>query len=172
MEPIPRRIVGRLQLTSAYIDLPQGARAVDTIARVDLPFRRDFLLRVDAPFLKWSDPDRPGTTSAQGFSDLAVTAGWRAYNTPEYAVLVGVISTMPTAALPGLGTWQVYGRPDYRNSPVSPPMGFLPDRGVHATIFRRRRSCPKSRESFEVNRASQFVLGRAVVDHRTGRVAD
>lgn len=99
----PTAIVGRLQLTSAYFDLPQGARAVDTVARVDLPFRRDFLLRVDAPFLKWSEPGRPGTTSEQGFSDLAVTAAWRAYNTPEYALLVGVVTTMPTAAESGLG---------------------------------------------------------------------
>ena len=53
--------------------------------------------------LKWSDPNRPGATSAQGFSDLALTLGWRAYNTPEYAVLVGVLSTMPTASETGLG---------------------------------------------------------------------
>ena len=63
----PTALVGRLQLTSAYYNLPQGARAVDTIARVDVPFRKDFLLRVDAPFLRWSDPDRPGATSRQRF---------------------------------------------------------------------------------------------------------
>lgn len=99
----PTAIVGRIQLTSQYLDLPQGARGTTTVARVDLPFRRDYLLRVDAPFLKWSDPDRPGATSAQGFSDLVVTVGWRAYNTPEYAVLVGAVTTMPTAAETGLG---------------------------------------------------------------------
>jgi hypothetical protein len=93
----PTAIVGRMQLSSAYIDLPQGARAVDTGVRVDVPFRGTYVLRVDAPFLKWSDPNRPGTTSAQGFSDLAVTPGWRAYNTPEYAVILGLISTFPTA---------------------------------------------------------------------------
>lgn len=99
----PTAIVGRLQLSSTYFNLPQGSQTVDTVARVDLPFRRNFLLRVDVPFLKWSDPDRPGTTSAQGFSDLSVTAGWRAYNTPEYAVLVGALSTFPTASETGLG---------------------------------------------------------------------
>ena len=99
----PTAIVGRVQLTSAYFDLPQGARFVDTVARVDLPFRRDFLLRVDAPFLKWSNPDRPGTTTEQGFSDLSVTTAWRAYNTPEYALLIGVLTTMPTATETGLG---------------------------------------------------------------------
>jgi len=116
----PTAIVGRVQLTSAYFDLPQGARGVDTVARLDLPFRRDFLLRVDAPFLKWSDPNRPGTTSAQGFSDLAVTAGWRAYNTPEYAVLVGVITTMPTAAESGLGLGK------YTVGPTIATARFLP----------------------------------------------
>ncbi|HYM87476.1 MAG TPA: hypothetical protein VES92_00045 [Nitrospiraceae bacterium] len=116
----PTAIVGRVQLTSAYVDLPQGARAVDTVARVDLPFRRDFLLRVDAPFLKWSDPGRPGATSEQGFSDLAVTAGWRAYNTPEYAVLVGVLTTMPTAAETGLGLGK------YTVGPTIATARFLP----------------------------------------------
>jgi hypothetical protein len=100
----PTAIVGRLQLSSQYLDLSQGARAAATVARVDLPFRKDFLLRVDEPFVQWIDPNRPGTTSAQGSGDLSVTAAWRAYNTPEYALLVGVVSTMPTAALPALGT--------------------------------------------------------------------
>lgn len=99
----PTAIVGRIQLSSGYFDLSQDAQAVDNTVRVDLPYRKNFLFRVDAPFLKWSDPNRPGATSAQGFSDLAVTLGWRAYNTPEYAVLVGVVTTMPTAAETGLG---------------------------------------------------------------------
>lgn len=99
----PTAIVGRVQLTSQYLDLPQGAHGTVTTARVDVPFRGNWLMRVDAPFLKWSDPNRPGTTSERGVSDLAVTAGWRAYNTPEYALLVGVVTTMPTAAEPGLG---------------------------------------------------------------------
>ena len=99
----PTAIVGRLQLTSQYLDLPQGAHGTVTTARVDVPFRGNWLVRVDAPLLKWSNPDRPGTTSQQGFSDLAVTPAWRVYNTPEYAMLVGVVTTMPTAAEPGLG---------------------------------------------------------------------
>jgi len=99
----PTAIVGRVQMSSQYLDLPQGARASTTIARVDLPFRRDYLLRMDAPFYRWNDSDRPGTTNAQGLSDLALTLGWRAYNTPEYAVLLGVLTTMPTASETGLG---------------------------------------------------------------------
>ena len=116
----PTAIVGRVQLSSTYFDLPQGARTVDTVARVDLPFRLNFLLRVDAPFSKWSDPNRPGTTSSQGFSDLAVTAGWRAYNTPEYALLIGVITTMPTAAETGLGLGK------YTIGPTIATARFLP----------------------------------------------
>lgn len=98
----PTAIVGRMQLSSTYLDLPKGGQDVDAVARVDLPFRGNYLLRVDAPVFKWNDPNRPGTTSVQGVSDLAVTAGWRAYNTPEYAVLIGVVSTFPTATETGL----------------------------------------------------------------------
>jgi hypothetical protein len=116
----PTAIVGRMQLSSTYSDLYQAARSVDTVARVDLPFRGDFLLRVDAPFVAWSDPGRPGTTSAHGFSDLAVTAGWRVYNTPEYAVLVGAISTMPTAEEPALGLGK------YTVGPTIATARFLP----------------------------------------------
>lgn len=116
----PTAIVGRVQLSSQYQDLVQGARATDTTLRVDVPFRKNWLLRVDTPFLKWSDPDRPGTTSQHGLSDLAVVAGWRAYNTPEYALLVGVISTMPTATETGLGLGK------YTIGPTIATARFLP----------------------------------------------
>jgi len=99
----PTAIVGRVQLSSQYLDLPQSANATATVARVDLPFRGNYLLRFDMPFLKTVDPNRPGTSTQRGLSDLAITAGWRAYNTPEYAVLIGVLTTLPTAAEPGLG---------------------------------------------------------------------
>lgn len=99
----PTAIVGRVQLSSQYLDLPQSANATATVARVDLPFRGNYLLRFDMPFLKTVDPNRPGTSTQRGLSDLAITAGWRAYNTPEYAVLIGVLTTLPTADEPGLG---------------------------------------------------------------------
>jgi hypothetical protein len=116
----PTAIVGRVQLSSQYQDLVQGARAIDTTLRVDVPFRKNWLLRVDTPFLRWSDPDRPGTTSQHGLSDLAVVAGWRAYNTAEYALLLGVISTMPTATETGLG----FGK--YTIGPTIATARFLP----------------------------------------------
>lgn len=116
----PTAIVGRMQLSSTYRDLPQGGQGIDNVARVDLPFRGNYLFRVDAPFYNWSDSHRPGTTSVQGISDLAVTAGWRVYNTPEYAFLVGVSSTMPTATETGLGLGK------YTTGPVIFTGRFLP----------------------------------------------
>lgn len=116
----PTAIVGRVQLSSQYQDLVQGARATDTTLRVDVPFRKDFLLRVDTPFLRWIDPDRPGTTSAQGMSDLATVLGWRAYSTPEYALFIGALSTFPTAATGNLGTGK------YTTGPFLATARFLP----------------------------------------------
>src|SRR5215467_7306937 len=81
----PTAIVGRVQLSSQYADLPHGARISDSVARVDVPFRGNWLLRVDTPFHRWLDLNRPGIASAQGLGNLAATIGWRAYNTPEYA---------------------------------------------------------------------------------------
>lgn len=116
----PTAIVGRVQLSSAYYDLHRGAHAVDTVARVDLPFKGNYVLRVDAPFLKWSDPNLSGTTSTKGFSDLVVTAGWRVYNKPDYAVLVGVTSTMPTATETGLGLGKYTVGPSLATARVLP----------------------------------------------------
>ena len=100
----PTAIVGRVQLSSQYVDLPHGAQLSDTVARVDLPFRGNWLLRVDTPFNRWFDPNRPGTTSAQGLGNLTAVLGWRAYNTPEYAFFIGAASTFPTASDNSLGS--------------------------------------------------------------------
>jgi len=116
----PTAIVGRMQLPSQYLDLPHGANATVSTMRVDLPFRNDFLLRMDMPFLRTSDPNNPGIGSHRGVSDLAVTAGWRAYNTPEYALLVGAVSTFPTAAQDTLG----FGK--YTVGPAVATARFLP----------------------------------------------
>jgi hypothetical protein len=116
----PTAIVGRVQLSTQYADLPHGARFRDTVARVDLPIRGNWLLRVDTPFLRWVDPNRPGVTSAQGLSDLVATAGWRAYNTAEYALFVGVVSTFPTSAESTLGSGK------YTVGPLLATARFLP----------------------------------------------
>jgi hypothetical protein len=116
----PTAIVGRLQLTSQYLDLARGAEATVSTARVDLPFRGDFLLRTEMPFLRTTDPNRPGLPNQSGASDLAVTAGWRVYNTPEYALLIGALSTFPTAANDALG----FGK--YTVGPAVATARFLP----------------------------------------------
>ena len=116
----PTAIVGRLQLSSQYLDLTPHANATVTTARVDVPFRGDYLLRMDMPFLRTTDPQNPGMGSQRGLSDLAVTAGWRAYNTPEYALLIGALSTFPTASEPALG----FGK--YTVGPAIATARFLP----------------------------------------------
>jgi hypothetical protein len=116
----PTAIVGRLQLTSQYLDLPRGANATVSTVRVDLPFRGDYLLRMDMPYLRTTNPNRAGSPSQSGASDLAVTAGWRVYNTPEYAVLIGALSTFPTAANDALG----FGK--YTVGPTVATARFLP----------------------------------------------
>ena len=116
----PTAIVGRLQLTGQYLDLQHGADATVSTARVDLPFRGDYLLRMDMPFLRTTDPNRVGAPSQSGASDLAVTAGWRVYNSPEYALLVGALSTFPTAANDALG----FGK--YTVGPAVATARFLP----------------------------------------------
>ena len=116
----PTAIVGRVQLTGQYLDLTQGAQATATTARVDLPFRGNYLLRMDMPFLKTTNPNVPGAPSQSGASDLAVTAGWRAYNSPEYALLIGAISTFPTAANDALGSGK------YTVGPAVATARFLP----------------------------------------------
>jgi hypothetical protein len=116
----PTAIVGRVQLSSQYADLTQGAKLVSTVARVDLPFRGNWLLRLDAPFLRWNDPNRSGTTSDRGTGDLSVSVGWRAYNTPEYAFFLGMASTFPTAGDNGLGSGK------YTTGPLIATARFLP----------------------------------------------
>lgn len=116
----PTAIVGRAQLSSQYADLPRGARLSDTVFRVDLPYRKNWLLRMDLPFVRWSDPNRPGSTSARGLSDLVAALGWRAYNTPEYALFVGALATFPTSARDDLGSEK------YTVGPLVATARFLP----------------------------------------------
>ena len=116
----PTAIVGRMQLTSQYLDLTPHANATLSTARVDLPFRGDYLLRVEMPFLRTTDAQNPGTGSQRGLSDLSVVAGWRAYNTPEYALLVGAVGSFPTASEPVLG----FGK--YTVGPAVATARFLP----------------------------------------------
>lgn len=116
----PTAIVGRVQLSSTYFDLPQGRQGIDTLARVDLALGGKYVLRTDVPVFKMNDPNRPGATSLQGFSDLSVTVARRVYSTPEYTVLVGVTSTFPTGTEPGLSLGK------YTLGPTLATARFLP----------------------------------------------
>ncbi len=116
----PTAIVGRVQLSNQYVNLPQGAQLNTTIARVDVPFRENWLFRVDTPVHTWLDPNRPGLSSAQGVGDLTAILGWRAYNTPEYAFFIGAASTYPTASDNLLGTGK------YTAGPIMATGRFLP----------------------------------------------
>ena len=116
----PTAITGRIQLTSQYRDSPRKVGSILTVARVDLPFKRDYILRVEAPFLQSSTPGQSNINTAHGFSDLGVILGWRAYNTPEYAVLVGVNATFPTASDDKVG------RGKYALGPIIATARFLP----------------------------------------------
>ena len=116
----PTAIVSRMQLSSQYADLARGAQFTDTVARVDLALKGNFLLRVDTPFHRTLDLNRPGASSPQGLGDLSAVLGWRVYNTPEYAVLIGAASTFPTADERGLG----FGK--YTTGPFVATARFLP----------------------------------------------
>jgi hypothetical protein len=116
----PTAIVNRVQLSSRYFDRPQSKSTILTAARVDLAFRGDYVLRVVAPFLQSSTPGRTGTTTAHGFGDLGVILGWRAYNTPEYALLIGVNATFPTATDTKVGLGK------YTLGPIIAAVRFLP----------------------------------------------
>jgi len=116
----PTAIVNRVQLSSQYRNLSRSASSILTTARVDLAFRGDYVLQVRAPFLQSSTPGPIGTTTAHGFSDLNVTLGWRAYNTPEYAILVGINATFPTATDTKVGLGK------YMLGPIIATGRFLP----------------------------------------------
>lgn len=150
----PTAIVGRVQLSSQYVDLPQGRILVDTVARVDLPFKGNWLLRLDVPFLRWSDPNRSGATSERGLSDLAVTAGWRVYNTPEYAFFLAAASTFPTAGDNGLGSGK------YTTGPLIATARFLPQwESFLFGIFQHVASVggDPSRKDIELTRATAQI---------------
>lgn len=115
----PTAIVGRVQLSSTRYDLTQGARLTDGVLRVDLPFRGNWLFRVDTPY-RWLDPNLAGVSRTDGLGDLATLLGWRAYYTPEYAMFIGAISTFPTADETLLGSGK------YTTGPFVATARFLP----------------------------------------------
>jgi len=116
----PTAITNRVQLSSQYFDRLHNKSNILTVARVDLSFRKDYLLQMKAPFLQSSIPGRAGTTTTHGFSNLDVILGWRAYNTPEYTIFIGVNATFPTATKTKVG----HGK--YTLGPIIATARFLP----------------------------------------------
>lgn len=150
----PTAIVGRVQLTTQYANLPHGAQARDSTLRVDLPLRSNWLFRVDVPFLKWTDPNRSGDGTKQGLSDMSAALGWRAYNTPEYAFFIGVISTFPTADENTLGLGK------YTVGPLIATARFLPRwESFLFGVFQHQVSVggDPARSDFEVTRAAMQI---------------
>lgn len=147
----PTAIIGRVQLSTQYANLPHGAHARDGTLRVDVPFRGNWLFRVDVPFLKWNDPNRAGASTRQGLSDLVAVAGWRAYNTPEYAFFIGVLSSFPTADENTLGLGK------YTVGPLIATARFLPRwESFLFGVFQHQVSVggDPNRTDFEVTRAA------------------
>ena len=166
----PTAIVGRLQLTSQYLDLAQGRKA---------PLLRAVLIC------------RSGETTCSAWMRRSRNGAIRIVPAPP-AHKASAISpsrsdggpitrpNMPSSSgahnhahrlRDRTGPWQVYRRPNSRYCPVRPALGLLPDRGVHTTTFRRRRSGSNARGSVETHCTNQFVLGRAVVERCASGVA-
>ena len=167
----PTAIVGRLQLSSQYADLPHGARLSDTVARVDLPFRGNWLLRVDTPFHRWLDPEssrreqRPRLGQPIGRTRVARLQHAR------IRLLYRRRLHISHRIRQLLGQWKVYGRPTHRHWPFSPSMGVLPIRSVSTFGLSRWRSFSSGYLSDSSVRTDQYDLGRPLVEHGAGGLA-
>ena len=131
MGPIRLRLLAACSSPLNTRILPHGAQLSDSVARVDVPFRGNWLLRVDTPFHRLARSQSfPASSSAQGLGNLSAILGWRAYNTPEYAFLIGAASSFPTASDDSLGSGKYTVGPIHRHRPFPPSMGVLPVRGL------------------------------------------
>ena len=67
----PTAIVGRVQLSGEYRDFPQAVKGAAAVARVDLPFRGNYLLRVGyRPSLPGAIRTGPALTVCKGSAIL------------------------------------------------------------------------------------------------------
>jgi hypothetical protein len=92
----PTAIIGRVQSLYRHNALSGGARTNNLVGRIDIPYRGEFLLQTDVPYI-WSDPNERGIPSQNGLSDLLVRTGARVYSAPGYALFAGTDFTFPTA---------------------------------------------------------------------------
>ncbi|MFT6977050.1 MAG: hypothetical protein ACJAZA_000754 [Shewanella psychromarinicola] len=98
----PTDITNRFDLKYRFIDAQSGAKLNVLTARLDYALTSDLLLRVDVPTLN-VDPNVAGFSDKTGLGDLFFRVGWRAVNTPEYAVFLGGDFVLDTASSNILG---------------------------------------------------------------------
>jgi hypothetical protein len=92
----PTAIIGRAQTLFRYDALEGGKRTNNLVTRFDVPYKGNFVLRADLPYV-WSTPNQSGMSNQNGVSDLFVRIGGRVYSDPGDAIFVGMDFTFPTA---------------------------------------------------------------------------
>ena len=122
----PTAILGRVQVAYEYTALTQGSRTNTFVERVDLAYRGDWVLRVDAPQV-WLDPNLPRTSNQSGMSDLFARVGSLVYKAPGYAFFAGMDFGFPTAVYPALGLGK------YTIGPLAATARAFPN--LHSILF-------------------------------------
>ena len=120
----PTAIIGRVQTLYRHNALSGGARTNNLVGRIDIPYRGEFLLQADVPYI-WSDPNQPGAPNQNGLSDLLVRTGARVYSAPGYALFAGTDVTFPTADNQELGSGKYTIAPGLVTARVFPDIESL-----------------------------------------------
>lgn len=120
----PTAIIGRVQTLYRQITLSGGDRTHNLVGRIDIPYRGEFLLQADVPYV-WLDPKQPGAPHQNGLSDLLIRAGARVFSAPGYALFAGTDFTFPTAANQELGTGKYAIAPGLVTARVFPDIESL-----------------------------------------------
>ena len=98
----PTDVKNRFDLKYRFIDSQSSAKLNVLTARLDYAVTSDLLVRVDLPFLN-VDPGVAEVADETGYGDTFVRIGWRAVNTPQYAVFLGGDFVLDTASEDILG---------------------------------------------------------------------
>jgi len=149
----PTAIIGRVQTLYRHDAFSGGARTSNLVGRIDLPYRGNFLLRVDVPYV-WVDPNQSGTTVQDGLSDLLVRTGGRVYTVPGYAFFAGTDITFPTTDNRQLGAGK------YTVGPLLATARVFPDlNSFFFAVFQHQLSVggDPSRQDISVSRLSLTV---------------
>jgi len=120
----PTAIIGRVQTLYRHNALSGGARTNNLVGRIDIPYRGEFLLQADVPYI-WSDPNESGIPNQNGLSDLLVRTGARVYSAPGYAFFAGMDVTFPTADSRQLGNGKYTVGPGLVTARVLPDIDSL-----------------------------------------------